>query len=78
MIYLYIFRQQTEMTRKDVDSSPEKTTPSKRNEAMEEQLRRLQEERDSLLKTGVFNTEDEMIVELEKRIQAVIHSIDNS
>lgn len=48
------------------------------NPALEEQLRRLQDERDSLLRTGVFNTEDDMIVELERRIRAVIESIDNS
>ena len=51
---------------------------TKVNPALEEQLKRLQDERDSLLKTGVFNTEDDMILELERQIHSLIHSIDNS
>ena len=46
------------------------------NPAVEEQLRRLQSERDNLLRTEVFNTDDEMILELERRIRAIIHSMD--
>ena len=51
---------------------------AKVNPALEEQLKRLQDERDSLLKTGVFNTEDDMILELERQIRALIQSIDNT
>lgn len=73
------FRQQTGFTTNNIASPvKEKTTPNKVNPGVEEQLRRLQDERDSLLRTGVFNTEDDMIVELERQIRAVIESIDNS
>ena len=56
----------------------DKQVNTKVNPALEEQLKRLQDERDSLLKTGVFNTEDDMILELERQIHSLIHSIDNS
>lgn len=66
-------------------SSPHKSRPvtvpvnqALVNPALEEQLRRLQSERDNLLRTGVFNTDDEMILELERRIRAIIHSMDNT
>lgn len=80
---VFVFRQQKEQT--EAENCKTEKEGGKRggggikvNPALEEQLRRLQEERDGLLKTGVFNTEDDMILELERRIRAVIHSIDNS
>lgn len=85
-VYLYLRRQQKANSEGNA-AEPDKEISQKQNQrqtgsgvsvALEQQLSRLQDERDSLLKTGVFNTEDDMILELEKQIRAVIQSIDHS
>ncbi|XP_067934531.1 centrosomal protein of 120 kDa-like [Watersipora subatra] len=72
-----INRQQKAHTALEKAEKVSEPEMSKVNPAVEEQLKRLQDERDSLLKTGVFNTEDDMILELERQIRALIQSIDN-
>lgn len=78
----WLFRQQKARSEEQSKAADEQAKAADRqnsrvNPALEEQLKRLQEERDSLLKTGVFDTEDDMILELERQIRALIHSIDH-
>jgi hypothetical protein len=51
----------------DDDSSSTSSTSSTSN--LKEHARRLTEERDTLLKTGVYSTNDSIIIELDKRIR---------
>ncbi|XP_077200532.1 centrosomal protein of 120 kDa isoform X2 [Paroedura picta] len=59
-------------SQEDFDSQLQSAHPQQVNESLDDYLARLIEERDTLLRTGVYNHEDHIVSELERQISEVL------